>query len=260
MHLPDEGDHHHHSHYQVVVGLLGEAEIDVDGKGTQLDAAHACVLPTEIAHDFRGDAANHVLVINFDQQMSALRQPGHPEYEFLHRFFDKSRQFTLDSTFQSLIQSCSAELERRGNNPAIQHYLATGIVQCMGSAFLDIVPGTGAPLPPAKAIDMTKVDRYVDANLHRSVSVEDLASCVCMSRSHFHERFRASQGLTPHQYLLRARLERARMLIEETGLPLWDISHRAGFSSQSALTNAMRKYLSLTPATLRRRGPRVGKA
>lgn len=258
MHLPDEGDHHHHSHHQVVVGLKGEADINVDGRGTHLDAAHACVLPTQVAHDFRGDARNHVLVINFDDHMSALRHPEHPQYDFLNRFFDKPRHFTLDSTLQSLVQSCSDELGRREGNAAVQHYLATGIVQCMGAAFLDIAPGKDYRCPPPKAIDMAKVDRYVDANLHRAVSVEDLASCVCMSRSHFHDRFRESQGLTPHQYLLRARLQRARTLIEETGLPLWDISHRAGFSSQSALTNAMRKHLGVTPSALRRQSLYAG--
>jgi AraC-like DNA-binding protein len=252
MHLPDDGDHHHHSHYQVVVGLLGEADIDVDGKGAHLDASHACILPTQVAHDFWGDARNNVLVINIDEHMPALREPGNPEYEFLHRFFDKPRQITLDKTLQALIRSCSAELSRREDNPALQHYLAAGIVQCMGSGLLEISPGR-AFQGPGKTVDMVKVDRYIEANLHRSISVEDLASCVCMSRSHFHDRFRYTQGLTPHQYLLRARLERARVLIEETGLPLWDISHRAGFSSQSALTNAMRKHLDLTPSSLRRR-------
>lgn len=253
MHLPDEGDQHHHSHHQVVVGLSGEADIDVDGKGTHLDASRACVLPTEVAHAFRGDARNHVLVINFDEQLSAFCQPAHPDYDFLHRFFDRPRQLTLDNTLQSLVRCCSAEFVRRENDLAIHDYLATGIVRCMGSAFLE--PSSGRPQPRALAvaIDIDAIDRYIDANLHRPVSVEDLASCVCMSRSLFHDRFRDSMGLTPHQYLIRARLKRARFLISETGLPLWDISQRAGFSSQSALTNAMQKYLEITPSTLRRR-------
>lgn len=257
LQLPNEGDHHHHSHHQVVVGLTGEADIDVEGQGTHLDASHGCILPTQMAHDFWGDARNHVLVINFDEQMSALRQPSHPDYEFLNRFFDKPRQLILDSTLQSLIQSCSAELGRRDDNPAVQHYLATGIVQCLGSALRSQLSARGGAYHGVKTIDMAKVNRYIEANLHRTVSVEDLASCVCMSRSHFHERFRMSQGLSPHQYVLRARLQRARTLIEETGLPLWDISHRSGFSSQSALTNAMRKHLNVTPSILRRKNSRT---
>lgn len=254
MRLPADGDRHHHSHCQVVVGLSGEADIDVNGRGAHLDASRACVLPADVAHDFRGDARNHVLVINIDEHSPELSEPGHPEYELLNRFFDRPRQLSLDTTLQGLIQSCSAELGRRGGNLSIQHYLATGIVHCMGSVLLDLSPTARAPHGNDKSVDMAKIDRYVEANLHRPVSVEDLASCVCMSRSHFHERFRHSQGLTPHQYLLRARLERARVLIEETGLPLWDISHRTGFSSQSALTNAMRKHLGMTPSGLRRLG------
>lgn len=255
MHLPDEGDHHHHSHHQVVVGLSGDADIDIGGKGTHLDASRACVLPTQVAHAFWGDARNHVLVINFDDHLSAFCQPAHPDYEFLHRFFDRPRQVTLDSTLQSLVKSCSAELVRHENDPAVHRYLAKGIVRCMGSLFLEVPPGRSPSHAGAARIDTDKIDRYIDANLHRSVSVEDLASCVCMSRSVFHDRFRASMGLTPHQYLIRARLNRARLLITETGLPLWDISHRTGFSSQSALTNAMHKHFKITPSALRRKGP-----
>ena len=250
MHLPDDGDHHHHSHYQVVVGLLGEATIDVGGEGVHLDASHACILPTQVAHDFWGDARNSVLVINVDEDLPGIQYPGHPEYDFLNRFFDKPRQLTLDRRLQAFIQSCSVELRRRKDNSSLQHYLAAGILQCMGSGEPDI--RSDRFTSSDKRIDMARVDRYVEANLHRPVSVADLASCVCMSRSHFHERFRHSQGVTPHQYLIEARIERARVLIEGTGLPLWEISHRAGFSSQSALTNAMRKYLNVTPSSLRR--------
>ena len=63
-----------------------------------------------------------------------------------------------------------------------------------------------------------------------------------------------SLGLTPHQYLLKARLDHASRLLRSSSLPLVRIAEECGFSSQSALTTAMRRYLGLTPKGLRRDG------
>ncbi|MAL98648.1 AraC family transcriptional regulator [Hydrocarboniclastica marina] len=254
MHLPDSGAHprHQHNHYQVVVGLTGEADIDVEGQHAHLDGAHACVLPANIAHNYGGNTRNNVLVINLDHQMAAFQQPAHPQYEFLNRFFDHPRQVSLDESLQSLTQACSMQLQRLGHDPVIQHHLATALLQCMGSRLADVGEACDRSADMPKSKDLERIDRYIDANLHRRISVEDLAASVCLSRSHFHELFRQQLGQTPHQYLIRARLERAQILIEETGLPLWDISQRTGFSSQSALTNAMRKHMGVIPSSFDR--------
>ena len=79
----------------------------------------------------------------------------------------------------------------------------------------------------------------------------ELAQVACLSPSHFHAQFKDSVGFTPHQYLLKARLDRAARLLRETPLPLVRIAEECGFSSQSALTTAMRRYLGLTPKRLR---------
>lgn len=252
MHLPDGGVYpsHQHSHYQVVVGLVGEADIDVEGHHAHLDGAHACVLPASVTHNYGGSSRNNVLVINLDHQMPAFQRPRHPQYEFLNRFFDRPRQIALDAGLQSLTQACSAQLQRLGHDPAVQHHLGSALLQCMGSRAVKARSSAGPENGLAHNQDLTRIDRYIEANLHRRVSVEDMAASVCMSRSHFHELFRRNLGLTPHQYLIQARLKRARALIEQTSLPLWDISQRTGFSSQSALTNSMRKHLRTTPSSL----------
>ena len=98
---------------------------------------------------------------------------------------------------------------------------------------------------------MQRLDGYIADNLARRISVAELAHVACLSPSHFHAQFKDSVGLTPHQYLLKARLDRATRLLRGSGLPLVRIAEECGFSSQSALTTAMRRYLGLTPKRLR---------
>jgi AraC-like DNA-binding protein len=101
---------------------------------------------------------------------------------------------------------------------------------------------------PVGPLDIQRLDNHIQDNLARRITVAELAQVVCLSPSHFHAQFKDCVGLTPHQYLLKTRLDRAARLLRETPLPLVRIAEECGFSSQSALTTATRRYLGLTPA------------
>ena len=104
---------------------------------------------------------------------------------------------------------------------------------------------------PQGALDLQRLDDYIGEHLARRISVAELAHEMCLSPSHFHAQFKDSVGLTPHQYLLQTRLDRAARMLRESNLPLVRIAEECGFSSQSALTTAMRRYMGLTPKRLR---------
>ncbi len=108
-----------------------------------------------------------------------------------------------------------------------------------------------APQRPSGPLDLQRLDAHIQDNLARRITVAELAQVACLSPSHFHVQFKDSVGLTPHQYLLKSRLDRAARLLRESPLPLVRIAEECGFSSQSALTTATRRYLGLTPRKLR---------
>lgn len=64
--------------------------------------------------------------------------------------------------------------------------------------------------------------------------------------------FRATTGMTPHRYVLKRRLERARQLFEQVEFSIAEIAIMCGFSSQAHLTLAFRKEYGLTPTEYRR--------
>ncbi|MBC7925989.1 MAG: helix-turn-helix transcriptional regulator, partial [Bryobacteraceae bacterium] len=82
--------------------------------------------------------------------------------------------------------------------------------------------------------------------------VESLAIETGYSRAHFLRLFSATTGLTPHQYVLRARLNRAKQMITNSDAEIIDIALECGFSSQSHMTTLFRQKLGFTPAELRR--------
>ena len=83
--------------------------------------------------------------------------------------------------------------------------------------------------------------------------MEQLAEMACLSPSRFHEVFRQVMATSPYQFLLNTRLDQASQLIRTTRMSVAEVSSRTGFSSQSALTSALRKHRGVTPSGLRQR-------
>ncbi|MEJ5900118.1 AraC family transcriptional regulator [Ochrobactrum teleogrylli] len=98
-----------------------------------------------------------------------------------------------------------------------------------------------------------QIENYLRENYRQQVSVPDMASLIGISAGHFATCFRASFGLTPHQYLMRLRLDEAERCLRETDISLSELAATLGFSSQSHMTTALRKYRHLTPGEVRRR-------
>ncbi|MQY34526.1 HTH-type transcriptional activator RhaR [Streptomyces sp. RB17] len=84
--------------------------------------------------------------------------------------------------------------------------------------------------------------------------IADLAASASLSASQFTRRFRASTGQSPHQFLLKLRLEAACRLLRTGSTPIAEVAVTCGFSHQEHLTRVMRARLGTTPAALRRSG------
>jgi AraC family transcriptional regulator len=94
---------------------------------------------------------------------------------------------------------------------------------------------------------------YVQTHLHGRLTLDDLACAVGLSKFHFARRFRASTGTTPHEFVLRQRVDRARRLLERTSTPLPEVAQDCGFADQSHMNRVLRKRLGVTPGEVRRR-------
>jgi AraC family transcriptional regulator len=96
-----------------------------------------------------------------------------------------------------------------------------------------------------------RVAAYVGERLHEPLTLAELAAVAGMSVSRFARTFKASAGVAPHHYVVGRRLERAKALLEETGLPVGDIAVQCGFTHPSHLTSTFRRVFAITPTRYR---------
>lgn len=92
---------------------------------------------------------------------------------------------------------------------------------------------------------------FIEARLSTDISVDDIARELGMSSFHFSHCFKSDMGVSPYQYVLKMRLERAASLLRSTVLPIIQIANDLGFPSQSHFTTTFKKGFGATPSSYR---------
>ena len=108
----------------------------------------------------------------------------------------------------------------------------------------------------ANGLPQSKLERVIDymkANLTQDLSILDLATLTSMSESHFSRSFKQSAGITPYQYLMQQRVERAKQLLKQQAISISDIALDCGFANQTHLTKVFRQMTGMTPKAYQKR-------
>ena len=93
---------------------------------------------------------------------------------------------------------------------------------------------------------------YIEANLASKMEIDDLASVVALSRSHFSRAFKHSVGFSPMEYVVVRRVERAKAMISGTREPLAEVALACGFADQAHLNRRFRDIVGISPGRWRR--------
>lgn len=93
---------------------------------------------------------------------------------------------------------------------------------------------------------------YIEENLGSKMDIDDLANLVGLSRSHFSRAFKHSVGLSPMEYVVVRRVERAKAIISGTREPLAEVALACGFADQPHLNRRFRDIVGISPGRWRR--------
>ena len=107
---------------------------------------------------------------------------------------------------------------------------------------------------PVASINSTTLDRtraWALTRLQDQLTLADLARHANISVRTLNRRFRSETGLSPLQWLLQLRVDRARELLETTDLPLGVIAHRSGIGTVDSLRDHLVQRTGLTPSAYR---------
>ncbi|WP_038904706.1 AraC family transcriptional regulator [Dickeya zeae] len=109
-------------------------------------------------------------------------------------------------------------------------------------------PGSRGGLAPAV---LRRVKARIDAQLGEPLTLADLAMEAGLSEFHFSRMFRQSEGMAPHQYVMKRRLAQAEQWLRHSSRSITDIALACGFSSASHFSQRFRAEYGITPSALR---------
>lgn len=92
---------------------------------------------------------------------------------------------------------------------------------------------------------------YIQTHLDRELSLAELAQVINVSPTYFASLFKQTMAVSPRQYVIQQRVEQAKLMLSKTDLAIADIALQVGFSSQSHLTQQLKRLTGMTPKQVR---------
>ncbi|MCQ4309858.1 AraC family transcriptional regulator [Pseudomonas stutzeri] len=231
---------HSHQHTQLVFGLRGQLDFEINGRGSRIQAQRLAVVPSDIRHACGSAAGSNCLILDvpgdgwLQQRLGHHSEPG-------RRLLEQPAALHLSPAQSQLVNWLAASPI---NDPIIAEQGAALLLASLATGCEPVVQHGPLPLAALYA--------HIDRHLAYPLEVRDLARLAGLSVPRFHARFVSETGVTPMEFVRLRRLERGRELLVSTRLAVGEIAARVGYASQSAFTAALSRALGTTPKALRR--------
>ena len=98
---------------------------------------------------------------------------------------------------------------------------------------------------------LKEVIDYIQENLSKKLTQAELSKIIHMSPHYFASLFKQSMGMTPHQYVMKCRIEKAMQLLLRRDLTIVEVCTEVGFQNQSHFTRVFRQHTKMTPKGFR---------
>jgi AraC family transcriptional regulator len=200
---------------------------------------------------------------------------GHPGDEYVctheHVCGDECLSFDLAPALVAAIGD-RAEIWRTGCVPPLPELMVLGeLAQAVAEAksdigidevgllfaarFVELVSGRERKQVKPSACDRRRAVEaalWIDAHAHKPIDLERAAAEVGLSPFHFLRLFAGILGVTPHQYLVRARLRRAARLLAGDARSITDVALDVGFADLSNFVRTFHRAAGVSPRSFRR--------
>jgi len=227
---------HAHDHHQLLFGLDGATELEIDGHLYRVDRHHGLIVPAASHHEFLGLTGNLQVVADFPGASVAL--PA--------RLMERPRAFVLDGVLGTRVRAL-AGLRPAGTRAT---HLNWSVAATLASDLADAL-GTWDGHGTTTVFPVMAIDAYLRANLSSALHASHLAERFGWSVRRFHTLFAEAFGDTPHRYQTRLRLDRAVQLLAGTGLPLAEVALASGYPDQTTFTRSFTRRFGQPPGTWR---------
>lgn len=214
---------------------------------TTVNAGDFSYIPKGVWQSTRSKKSGGYLYLVFDDGLRArceeelgIAKPLYDPIDF-HPRLERSPQYTaLINNFLA-----TAGLGGRMRAEALASLLICEILNYRGATHEAVRVGLGKH-------KIKRIMEYVDEHTDEELSLATLAKIADVSVFHFARMFKMDTGMTPHKFVLRHRVDKAREMLESSGKTLAEIAYEMGFSSQSHMISSFKRFVGTSPGRYRK--------
>lgn len=134
------------------------------------------------------------------------------------------------------------------NDNPLHPLYGESLVLALLTDFLKVRPGPAKKRTKLAAWQLRSATDYMSEHCLRGIRLQELAELTNLSQSQFSHAFKASTGLPPHQWQMRARIDRVKEMLREGKMPLTEVAMLTGFSDQAHFSRVFRKMVGVSPS------------
>ena len=207
------------------------------------------IIPAGIAHRCNWNTAVEFMVLAVEPAL--LQQVGQDivngdRIELIPRFMDQ-----VDPLIQGIFSTLREEVEfgKIGGNLLVDSLKTTLAIHLLRNYCATQLKLSSYRDGLSQSM-LQQVKDYINEHLSQDLKLVELSAIAQLSPYHFLRLFKQRMGITPHQYILQQRIERAKNLLQHGELSTAEIALRTGFSDQSHLTRCFKRRFGITPKQL----------
>ena len=261
---------HMHQELEISCVLDGNATYIINGKHYDMQKGDVFVLSNTDYHgiSFESESENYSLqnlVIHFNPSFIWDSLSNKIDYNFLLIFFERGDNFShrLDRnnpTTAKIYQLLLDILEEFQEDRMCYQLMVKVKLQTIFAEIIrsyDYIDWEKAvkPLPESDIQHLNDVLNYINNHLDSDIRLAQLASIAHVSPAYFSTMFKKYNGLSPIEYIVHQRVQKAALLIRTTNDSLTDIAMNCGFNNSTNFYKAFRKVTGRTPISYRKDPP-----
>ena len=134
----------------------------------------------------------------------------------------------------------------------LEQLSASQVMVAQGVIRLLLAPFLASAQPQPQMLRFAKVLQFIDANLDKPISLDELAGQIKLDPTYFSDLFLKHFGIRPMEYLRRRRLDKAQALLITTNHTVAEIANLCGFADPNYFFRVFKQQFNATPSHFRR--------
>lgn len=225
--------------YLVLYVMQGSIYVRISGVKKVINQGEFALIDCYQPHCYGSDTGCEILWVHYDGPQ------GRQYYDYMTRSGTINPPANPETCYRYMTRLMEVYEKNKITSEALISKYMIGIL----TEFMVGRSEVGEPI----AAKLEHVRLYIDDNLRDPLSLEDLADEAGLSVYYFSRQFRQRFGCTPHDYVVRARLNMARFYLKTSSISVKDIAYRCGFTDECNFCTCFKKRCGCTPAQFRSR-------